>query len=285
MLFVRGAADPGGGQPVAIVGTRKISTYGRQATESFATTLALAGATIVSGLARGVDSVAHRVAVEQGVPTVAVLAGSVDQIYPRENEGLARRIMENGCLVSEYPPETRSRADHFPRRNRIISSLSRATLVVEAGLGSGALHTANWAFEQGRDVFAVPGSIFSEQSAATNQLIREHTARLVATPEQLCEELNLIALGSQRPMPAPAPFFTTEAAPPEVAVDATPAPIPADTTGPESEILQWLAEGPRHVDEVVRGTGMGIAAVSSALQIMALKGVVREVAPMTYGRA
>lgn len=133
----------------------------------------------------------HRVALEKGAPTVAVLAGGIDQVYPRENAGLADRILEHGCLVSEYPVGIPARPDYFPRRNRILSGLAKATLVVEAGDGSGALHTANWAFEQDRDVFAVPGSVFSRQSEGTNQLIRENTAKLVATPTQLLEELNM----------------------------------------------------------------------------------------------
>ncbi|MDZ7728254.1 MAG: DNA-processing protein DprA, partial [Dehalococcoidia bacterium] len=201
VFFAKGNADPAVDPALAVVGTRRVTAYGRQATEQFVEAVARQHVAIVSGLARGVDTIAHRVALESGAATVAVLAGGIDQVYPRENAGLAERILEQGCLVSEYPPGTPSRADYFPRRNRILSGLAGATLIVEAGEGSGALHTANWAFSQGRDVFAVPGSVFSKQSQGTNQLIREHTAKLVATPEQLCEELNLLAATQQIPLP------------------------------------------------------------------------------------
>ena len=157
MLFVRGAKGPEFSRALAVVGTRKVTPYGREVCEQLCTAVVRAGVAIISGLARGVDAIAHRVAVDEGVPTVAVLAGGFEAVYPRENAGLADRVMENGCIVSEYPVGVKTRPDYFPRRNRIISGLARATLVVEAGAGSGALHTANHALEQNREVFAVPG--------------------------------------------------------------------------------------------------------------------------------
>jgi len=219
VLFIRGAEGPAFDLAVAVVGTRRVTPYGRQVAEHFCEALAGAGVAIISGLARGVDAIAHRIALEKGATTVAVLAGGIDQVYPRENAGLADRIMEHGCLVSEYPVGIPARPDYFPRRNRILSGLAKATLVVEAGDGSGALHTANWAFEQARDVFAVPGSVFSRQSEGTNQLIRENTAKLVATPTQLLEELNLARSGSQIALKAPA----------SLALPATPATPPSTT--------------------------------------------------------
>ncbi len=267
VLFMRGNAGPQFERAVAVVGTRRVTPYGRQATEHFCEALAAAGVAIISGLARGVDAIAHRVAVEQGTPTVAVLAGGIDQVYPRENAGLADRVMANGCLVSEYPAGIPARPDYFPRRNRILSGLAQATLVVEAGEGSGALHTANWAFEQGRDVFAIPGSIFSKQSSATNQLIRESTARLVATPEQLCEELNLASVASQ-------PLLTR-------AVKAE-RPIPQHLSNDEGRLVHLLEAGPLHVDEISRGSGLPVAQVSATLQILELKGVVRQERPLVY---
>ena len=271
VIFVRGSAGPQFEQSVAVVGTRQVTPYGRQAAEHFCEALARNGVAIISGLARGVDAIAHRVALENGAPTVAVLAGGIDQIFPRENAGLATRILEQGCLVSEYPVGIPARADYFPRRNRILSGLAKATLVVEAGEGSGALHTANWAFEQGRDVFSIPGSIFSRQSRATNQLIRENTAKLVATPEQLCEELNLLSAGGQHKLPR---------------LDADRAAAPYTPTTPdEGKILHWLREEAVHVDEIARESGLPVAQVSSTLQILELKGLVRQNAPMTYTRA
>jgi DNA processing protein len=272
VIFVRGSAGPQFEQAVAVVGTRHVTPYGRQAAEHFCETLAAAGVAIISGLARGVDAIAHRVALEHGAPTVAVLAGGIDQVYPRENAGLAERILQQGCLVSEYPVGIPARRDYFPRRNRILSGLARATLLIEAGEGSGALHTANWAFEQGRDVFAVPGSIFSRQSQGTNQLIRENTAKLVATPEQLCQELNLLTAASQLPL-------TRE---PLAALQER-----GTTTGavPDDPVLRALSRGPKHVDEVAREAGLPVAQVSSALQLFELTGRVRQTAPMTYALA
>jgi len=277
VIFIRGKHGPQFEQAVAVVGTRHVTPYGRQAAEHFCAALAQAGVAIISGLARGVDAIAHRVALENGAPTVAVLAGGIDQVYPRENAGLAERIIENGCLVSEYPVGIPARRDYFPRRNRILSGLAKATLLVEAGEGSGALHTANWAFEQGRDVFAIPGSIFSRQSQATNQLIRENTARLVATPDQLCQELNLISTGVQLPM------ARTEGVQPVLLDRPAPrADAPAET--PDQPLLKWLVN-PLHIDEIARLAGLPIAQVSGELQILELEGRVRQTGPMTYARA
>ena len=280
VIFIRGNAGPQFEQAIAVVGTRHVTPYGRQAAEHFCNVLALSGVAIISGLARGVDAIAHRVALENGAPTVAVLAGGIDQVYPRENSGLAERIVENGCLVSEYPVGIPARRDYFPRRNRILSGLAKATLLIEAGEGSGALHTANWAFEQGRDVFAIPGSIFSRQSLGTNQLIRENTAKLVATPEQLCEELNLIATGAAtadvRMSPQPALFERREPPPP-----ATPAPAKRD----DHPLVRLLDTGALHIDEIARRAELPIAQVSGQLQILELEGRVRPAGPMTYARA
>ncbi len=284
VIFVRGSLGPQFELAVAVVGTRHVTPYGRQAAEHFCSVLASSGVAIISGLARGVDAIAHRVALENGAPTVAVLAGGIDQVYPRENAGLADRIVENGCLVSEYPVGIPARRDYFPRRNRILSGLAKATLLVEAGEGSGALHTANWAFEQGRDVFAIPGSIFSRQSQGTNQLIRENTAKLVATPEQLSQELNLLSTGVQAPMrfeaPQPALF---ERSP--VTKNARPGPSTGAPPPDDDPLVQILARGPLHIDEIARAVDQPIAQVSAALQILELEGRVRSTGPMTYARA
>lgn len=269
VIFVRGTLGPQFEQAVAVVGTRHVTPYGRQAAEHFCEALARAGVAIISGLARGVDAIAHRVALEHGAATVAVLAGGIDQVYPRENAGLAERIIGQGCLVSEYPVGIPARRDYFPRRNRILSGLARATLLIEAGEGSGALHTANWAFEQGRDVFAVPGSIFSRQSQGTNQLIRENTAKLVATPDQLCQELNLLTTASQLPLTRVQDEPLLERGGPD----------PGTLDDP---VLRALSAGPRHVDEVAREAGLPVARVSSSLQLFELQGRVRQTAPMTY---
>ncbi len=278
VIFMKGSCTPQQELALAIVGTRTPTPYGREACELFAGAMADAGFTLVSGLARGIDAIAHRMALEHGAPTIAVLGGAIDQIYPREHLKLAEQIAEAGCLVSEYPPGSRSRASHFPRRNRILSGLARATLVVEAGESSGALHTANWAREQDRDVFAVPGPITSKQSRGTNQLIRESTAKLVTTPLQLLEELNLAGARGQLPLAPPPATHTAEDSP------ASAAPPPPETTSDEGKILHWLGDATKHVDELVRASEMAPQMVSSTLQMLELKGLVREESPMVYRR-
>ena len=272
VLFVRGSAGPQFEQALAVVGTRRVTAYGREVCEQFCGAVARAGVAIVSGLARGIDSIAHRVAVDEGAPTVAVLAGGIDGIYPKENEGLAERVMGHGCVLSEYPPGVKTRADYFPRRNRIISGLARATLVIEAGMTSGALHTAHHALEQNREVFATPGSVFSQQSAGANRLIRESGAKLVGSAEELCEELNLLSLGTQLPL-------GTAASAPEPAAAA-----PVETSAEEGRVLHWLEEGPLHVDEVARRAELPIEAVTGALLTLELRGLVRQQGPLTYLR-
>ncbi|MCY3506356.1 MAG: DNA-processing protein DprA [Chloroflexi bacterium] len=273
VLFIRGEAGPQFEQSLAVVGTRRVTAYGREVCEQFCGAVARAGVAIVSGLARGIDAIAHRVAVDAGTPTVAVLAGGIDGIYPRENEGLAERVMAHGCVLSEYPPGVKTRSDYFPRRNRIISGLARATLVIEAGMTSGALHTAHHALEQNREVFATPGSVFSQQSVGTNRLIRESGAKLVGSAEELCEELNLLSIGTQ--------LSLGEAAspPPEPAAVAA-----VETSTEEGRVLHWLEEGPLHVDEVARRAEMPIETVTGALLTLELRGLVRQQGPLTYLR-
>ena len=275
VLFVRGSSGPQFEQGLAVVGTRRVTPYGREVCEQYCGAVARAGVAIVSGLARGVDSIAHRVAVDEGAPTVAVLAGGIDGIYPKENAGLAERVMGQGCGVSEYPPGVKTRADYFPRRNRIISGLARATLVIEAGMTSGALHTAHHALEQNREVFATPGSVFSQQSVGTNRLIRESAAKLVGSAEELCEELNLLSIGQQLSLGAPPPA--------EARTDAAPS-APVETSTEEGRVLHWLEEGPLHVDEVARRAELPVQVVTGALLTLELRGLVRQQEPLTYLR-
>lgn len=277
VLFVRGSTGPQFEQSLAVVGTRRVTAYGREVCEQFCGAVARAGVAIVSGLARGIDSIAHRVAVDEGTPTVAVLAGGIDGIYPRENAGLAERVMAHGCVISEYPPGVKTRSDYFPRRNRIISGLARATLVIEAGVTSGALHTAHHALEQNREVLAAPGSVFSQQSAGTNRLIRESGAKLVGSAEELCEELNLLSLGTQLAL------GSAQAAGGE-AVAQEPAAAAVATSPEEGQVLHWLEEGPLHVDEVARRAEMPIHEVTGALLTLELRGLVRQQEPLTYLR-
>ncbi len=177
MLYLRGDLQPGDGLALAVVGTRRITAYGRQVAEQVGAFLAQQRVTLVSGLARGVDAVAHQATWSGCGRTLAVLGCGVDVIYPPENRRLAEQIMANGALLSDYPPATQPEAANFPPRNRIISGLARAVVIVEAGTSSGALITADFARQQGRPVFAVPGNINAAQSQGTNRLIQQEIGR------------------------------------------------------------------------------------------------------------
>ena len=258
VLYVRGNPLPEDETCLAVVGTRRATVYGRQVTEEIVSDLARNKVTIVSGLAKGIDSIAHRAALEAGGRTIAVFACGLDIVYPAENANLAREIMERGALISEYPLGIRPKADNFPRRNRIMSGLSLGVLVIEAGESSGALITANQALEQNRDVFAVPGSILSPASRGTNRLIQEG-AKLVRNHVDILEELNLAMVAQQLEMK-------------EI--------LPADET--ESLLLKQLSAEPTHIDEVCRHSRLTPALVSSTLTMMELKGMVKQVGGMNY---
>ena len=191
-LYFRGKF-PRNGIFFAIVGTRRCSDYGKEIAFSFAKTLAEKGVIVVSGMARGIDTFSHKGAIEGGGKTIAVLGTGVDEksIYPKENIPLARKILESGgCLISEYPPGTPGRKENFPKRNRIISGLSKGVLIVEAKLKSGALITANLAKKQKREVFAVPGPVHSLNSKGPHSLIKKG-ARLTETVEDILKFLNV----------------------------------------------------------------------------------------------
>ena len=261
VLFVRGKLLPADEWSVAVVGTRRVSPYGRQVTEEMSRGLAQNGVTVTSGLARGVDGIAHSAALDSGGRSIAVLASGVDYIYPPEHTGLARRIEAAGALVSEHPLGVQPRAEYFPRRNRILSGMTLGSLIIEAGKGSGALHTANWANEQNREVFAVPGRITSPTSEATNALIQQGMAKLVTQVSDILEELNLQMVEHQ------------------VQLSAL---IPEDPT--QALILAKLGGDPMHVDEAVRAVDLPAATVSSTLAMLEMKGLVRQVGPMVYVR-
>ncbi len=258
VLYVRGNALSENDCCLAVVGTRRATVYGRQVTEEIVSDLSRNKVTIVSGLARGIDSVAHRAAIEANGRTIAVFACGLDIVYPAENSKLAREIMEHGTLVSEYPLGTRPKADNFPRRNRIMSGLSLGVLVVEAGESSGALITANQALEQNREVFAIPGSILSPASRGTNHLIQEG-AKLVRNCVDILEELNLTIMTQQLEMQD----LTN--------VDAT-----------ELSLLRQLSHEPIHIDEICRNCGLAASLVSSTLTVLELEGKVKQVGGMNY---
>jgi DNA processing protein len=258
VLYIRGNLVPEDEWSIAVVGTRHATMYGREVTEHIANELARSGITIISGLARGVDTIAHRSALEAGGRTIAVFGCGLDIVYPAENLKLAQAIMEHGALVSDYPLGTKPKAENFPRRNRIMSGLSLGVLVTEAGKSSGALLTANLALEQNREVFAIPGSILSPTCRGTNHLI-QNGAKLVLDANDILEELNLTMVPQQLEMK-------------EL--------IPSDEI--EAQLLRQLSPEPAHIDELCHSSGLPISVISSTLALMELKGMVRHLGNMNY---
>jgi DNA processing protein len=258
VLYVRGNLPAEDEPCLAIVGTRRPTAYGRQVTEETVADLVRSKITVISGLARGIDSVAHRAALDAGGKTVAVFGSGLDIVYPGENVKLAQAIMEHGALVSEYPLGVKPRPENFPLRNRIMSGLSLGVLVVEAGEKSGALITAQQALEQNREVFAIPGSIFSPASEGTNRLIQEG-AKLVRNYTDILQELNLTIVVQQAKIEQFAPANEIESA-----------------------ILKQLSSEPNHIDEICRRSGLTMSEVSSTLAMLELKGIARQVGNMNY---
>lgn len=236
---------------LGIVGARNASISGQKLTRMIAGAMADAAVTVISGLARGIDTAAHAASLEGG--TVACVAGGLDVIYPRENTELFHRIAERGLVVSEMPPGTQPQARHFPRRNRIISGLSDGVLVVEAAERSGSLITARFALEQGRDVFAVPGSPLDARARGCNKLIKDG-ASLVQDPEDIFAELT--------PIKADTPVIRVRTA--TLAAEAAPAPT-EDAPEAGGSILDFLSHTAVHVDEVIRVSGMRADEVLVAL--------------------
>ncbi len=260
VLYVKGELAPADDWAVAMVGTRNATNYGREVARTVATDLVRAGLTIVSGLARGIDSQVHRAALEAGGRTIAVLGSGLDVVYPWENLKLAQEIIAHGALLGEYALGTQPEAANFPPRNRIISGLSRGVVVVEAGEKSGALITAKYAADQGREVFAVPGSIFQRSSMGTNRLIRDGATPVLSATDVL-EGLNLVSVTQH--------------------IEAQML-LPADET--EARLFDLLSSEPLHVDELGRAVDLPIAQVSSTLALMELKGLVHQVGGMNYVR-
>ena len=258
VLYVRGALTTEDSWAVAVVGTRRVSPYGRQVAEELASFLASNGVTVISGLARGVDAIAHQSALKVGGRTIAVMGCGVDIIYPPEHTQLAEKLMAHGALISDYAPGTPPDASNFPPRNRIISGLSMATVVVEAGETSGALITAQFAIDQGREVFAVPGNILAPQSKGTNKLIAQG-ARPLLSVHDLLDVLNLTRVTEQR--------FVRKV-------------LPTDET--EAKLMSVLTHEPLHMDEIRNRTGLPIERVSATLVMMELKGFVRQVGGQNY---
>lgn len=258
VLFIKGTINVEDDWAVAVVGTRRVTSYGRQVADELGRFLAQNGITVISGLARGVDAIAHNAALEAGGRTIAVLGSGVDVIYPPEHRKLAMEIMQQGALVSDYPVGTQPDGINFPPRNRIISGLSLATVVVEAGEKSGALITAEFAVDQGKDVFAVPGSILNAQSEGTNRLI-EQGARPLLKFSEILETLQLDRIPEKQ--------LTRKLNP---------------MTNVEQTLFSQLTNEPVHIDQLCERTGLPIVDVSATLTMMELKGLVSQVGGMNY---
>lgn len=258
VLFVKGSFEDADLNTVAVVGTRRCTSYGKQVTRELAGFLARNQITVVSGLARGVDGIAHRVALDEGGRTIAVLGCGIDIVYPSEHRDLAGQVINNGALISDYYPGTPPDGRNFPPRNRIIAGLSQLTVVVEAGERSGAIITAEFAASQGRDVFAIPGSIYAKRSKGTNRLIRDGAFPLLDYDE-LLQALNMEHSEEYR--------------------YARKVILENDI---ELLLMKTLAEDPMHVDEISAVTGIPIDRISATLSMMRIKGLVNEINHMTY---
>jgi DNA processing protein len=246
---------------VSIVGSRSFTAYGKMATEKLTKELASSGICIVSGLAFGIDAIAHQEALIVKGKTIAVLGNSLDEksISPKANLTLARDILNaNGLLVSEFAPQTQASKFTFPMRNRIIAGLSFATLVIEAAEKSGSLITANYALDSNRDVFAVPGSIFSPQSEGTNNLIKKG-AKLISSVSDILEELALVNNANQD-------FITNQ----------------IDLVGDEMSIFSQLSHEPVHIDRIIKLTKLETPLVISTLTMLEIKGVIKNIGGQNY---
>jgi DNA processing protein len=278
-LFVAGDASLLLRPQVAIVGARSASVAGRSTARAFARHLALAGFVVTSGLADGIDGAAHEAALEAGQPTIAVIGTGPDLVYPRKHRELSAQVVAHGALVSEFPPGTAARADHFPRRNRIIAGLSLGTLVIEAGLQSGSLITARLAGEQGREVFAVPGSIHNPLARGCHRLIRDG-ARLVESASEVAETLvpAARALGAELAL-------RLERSPAETSAE----PIRRTSGGwrddPQYQrLMDVLGHDPIALDELSARTGQNAGELSSMLLMLELEGCVEGLPGGRYQR-
>ncbi|MCX8011837.1 MAG: DNA-processing protein DprA, partial [Desulfobacterota bacterium] len=255
-LYVRGEIKKEDNLAIAIVGSRNASSYGRSITKKLARALTERGFTVISGLARGIDTFAHKGALEIGGRTIAVLGSGIDIIYPRENKILAEEIISSGALVTEFPFGTKPEATNFPSRNRIISGLSLGTVIVEASFRSGSLITARLALEQGREVFAVPGNIDSPGSKGTNRLIKEG-AKLVVDAEDIIEEIS--------------PQYSSI-----ITFEPKKTPKPNQLTSEGQNILGLLDINPVHIDQLIQKSGLLPNQVTSLLLELELAGTIKQ---------
>ena len=286
VIYVKGNLAPEDERGVAVVGTRRASPYGSEMARRLAGNLAASGATVFSGLARGIDGIAHHAALDAGGRTIAVVGGGLDRIYPPEHADLAYRICEQGAMISEYPLGKLPQAQHFPRRNRVISGLSLGVLVIEAGMKSGAMLTVRWALDQDREVFAVPGPVISENSAGTNWLIQQG-AKLVVDHHDVLDELNIAGIGQQLELDRSQSQSTRIAAEETPDSPIEPITVPGMSANNEitqNRILAALSDlgGQAHVDDIIRTVGLPPADVMAGLTVLELEQKVRQSGGMQF---
>ena len=263
VIYVLGRIEPADGRAVALVGTRTPSPYGRRAAEEWTHALVLRGFTIVSGLARGIDTVVHSAALDAGGRTIAVIGSGLDIAYPPENRALLNRISERGAVLSEFPMGTKPDAQNFPRRNRIISGLALGTIVVESDEDGGAMITASLALDQNREVFAIPGSIFEQRTIGPHRLIQGGRAKLACRIEDVLEELGC-SQDASRP--------------------ARPARPPADLTLFEQAVFNALDSVPMHVDDIAERASTSPSDTLVTLLSLEFKGLIRQLPGKMFER-
>lgn len=255
VIYAKGDIQPQDKYAIAIVGSRKPTHYGISVAESISEELATMGFTIVSGLARGIDSLSHKAALKVGGRTIGVLGSGLDIPYPPENKILIEKIINSGCVLSEFPPGTLPDRENFPKRNRIISGLCLGVLVIEATSDSGSLITASYALEQNREVFAVPGNITSSNSSGTNELIKKG-AILTRNADDIIRELAPVLKG----------FIKSKNK------------MKVEITGEEMEICKYLSGEPKQIDTISRESGLPTSKILGIMLSLELKGVVKQVA-------
>jgi DNA processing protein len=266
VLFVKGTVDVFERHAFGVVGTRKATPYGERVTRDIAGQLSRKGIAVVSGLARGIDTFAHRAAIESGGHTIAVLGCGIDRVYPSQNKALFEQIPEKGVIVTEFPFGTPPEAFNFPRRNRIISGLSAGVLVVEAGKRSGALITVSYALQQGREVMAVPGEIYSSMSDGTFELIK-NGAVPVKSADDIAAAIEVVRIPPvMESVPGP-----------------TQPPIELLSDG-ERIVLQHLSDKPLRMDQIIEKTQKVVSELFDILLNLELKGMVRQIAGQQYVR-
>jgi DNA processing protein len=262
VLFIRGEWSDSYFPSISVVGSRGITSYGKRALDHIVGTIADAGVTIVSGLALGADTCAHRTAIEHGAKTICVLGNGINWVYPQQNQKLADEILSQnkGCLVSEYFPGVASLPGHFPVRNRIVAGLSKATIVIEAAQKSGSLITARMALDSGRDVFAVPGDIFARFSQGCNDLILNGEANPVLSGDQVLQTLGFSHVSIQKELRQKMPV-----------------------TEIEQQVFDLFGnEQKMHIDDLIRNTSLKNSVLTSTVSLMEIKGLLKNIGNQTY---